>query len=362
MIKSWDLTDSHIYSYYASLLQECYEKALEDSKLVESVIAFRSLGKSNINFAYDAFSIIKNKKNCKVLTCDVTGFFDNLDHSLLKKSIQKILGSETTLSKDWYAVFRSITAFSKVDRDSVYKYFNIPKNTSNSKLKRICTTKEFRDALKKDFIKIEKNNLNKGIPQGSPISAILSNVYMFDFDLILNELAKNHDGMYYRYCDDIFFIFSSNATLYEIELKISTLISDIKLALNPDKTTRNVFSINNQTGKVQTDIPLQYLGFMFNGDKTWIRPTSISSFSKKMRKGVSLAIATMIKQNKHRALQGKPTVGLYKRKLFAKYSHLGQRNFISYALRASSVMQDSTIKKQIKPYWKKLIKRIPKVD
>ena len=51
--------DSHIYSYYSWLLSALYEKAVQKSGLHENILAFRSLGKNNINFANDAFEIIK---------------------------------------------------------------------------------------------------------------------------------------------------------------------------------------------------------------------------------------------------------------------------------------------------------------
>jgi predicted metal-dependent phosphoesterase TrpH len=47
--------DSHIYSYYCKLLNDLYEAYLSEIDWKDSVLAFRSLGKSNIEFAHEAF-------------------------------------------------------------------------------------------------------------------------------------------------------------------------------------------------------------------------------------------------------------------------------------------------------------------
>ena len=47
--------DSHIYSYYCQKLTALYEAQLKGTPLDRSILAFRKLGKSNIDFAFDAF-------------------------------------------------------------------------------------------------------------------------------------------------------------------------------------------------------------------------------------------------------------------------------------------------------------------
>ena len=62
--------DSHIYAYYSWLLGKRYEEEVQRRGLNENVLAFRSLGKNNIDFANDVFEIIKIKKNKKVKWCN----------------------------------------------------------------------------------------------------------------------------------------------------------------------------------------------------------------------------------------------------------------------------------------------------
>ena len=58
--------DAHIYSYYSANLAQCYEEELKVRGIAENVTAFRSLGKSNIEFAKQAFDKIEEKWTPKI--------------------------------------------------------------------------------------------------------------------------------------------------------------------------------------------------------------------------------------------------------------------------------------------------------
>ena len=45
-----------------------------------------------------------------------------------------------------------------------------------------------------------------GIPQGSPISGTLANIYMLEIDKIIAEYIDNLNGYYIRYSDDFIII------------------------------------------------------------------------------------------------------------------------------------------------------------
>ncbi|WP_445153231.1 hypothetical protein [Aeromonas hydrophila] len=89
--------DSHIYSYYSEKLSVFYENKLSDASLHNSILAFRALSKSNIDFANDAFEKIKTHGNCVAIAMDISGFFDNLDHKTLKDMWNKVL--DTSVSR-----------------------------------------------------------------------------------------------------------------------------------------------------------------------------------------------------------------------------------------------------------------------
>src|SRR5690606_14828177 len=111
-------------------------------------LAFRKLGKSNIEFAFDAFQKIKAMGNCTAIGYDISGFFDNLDHVLLKNAWYRLLGTDL-LPPDHYAVFKSLTKFSQVERKAVYKALGISEHNPPNDLRRVCTPKEFREIIRK---------------------------------------------------------------------------------------------------------------------------------------------------------------------------------------------------------------------
>ena len=52
----------------------------------------KGTGKSNIDFAAEAFKEIEQRKNCYAVGLDIKKFFDTLDWSILKKKVKYIDG------------------------------------------------------------------------------------------------------------------------------------------------------------------------------------------------------------------------------------------------------------------------------
>lgn len=196
--------DSHIYSFYASLLSEKYETHLKAAKYEPAVLAFRKLGRSNIHFAKEAFSAIKEIGNADVITTDIRDFFGNLDHNILKTAWCSMLGVNA-LPQDHYNVFKSLTKFSWVDKRNLYAALHISPNNPRASGPRICEPEEFRRVVRGCKL-IETNPHPRGIPQGSPISALLSNIYMANFDEMMWNAVTAWGGKYFRYCDDMLII------------------------------------------------------------------------------------------------------------------------------------------------------------
>lgn len=347
--------DSHIYAYYSQLLSNAYEKNIVHEELDEVVLAFRKLGKSNIDFAYDAFENIKSRGECSALAFDITGFFDNLDHDVLKDNWCTLIGLKK-LPADHFAVFKSITKFSQVDRSDLYRELGFSTNNPPKDRRRICDPKDFRSIVRAKGL-IKTNIKSKGIPQGSPISAFLSNLYMFDFDKKITAAVEEQGGTYVRYCDDMLFIVPSQWRNSVAEL-VRKEINKLKIDINPRKTEIRDFRI--EKGKLKADKPLQYLGFLFDGNQITLRSASLARYSERMRRGVALAKKTKIKFNRLRTKNGKSTSKLYRQKLYSTYSHLGKRNFVRYGYRAAEKMSSRAIKRQLKPLWKRLVQEIHK--
>lgn len=345
--------DGHIYAYYSFLLSPHYEKLLVQKQIQESVLAFRKLSNSpnNIHFAKKVFDEVKERQNCSVICLDIKSFFDELDHKLLKNAWQKVLGVEE-LPIDHYQVYKSITKYSYADKKPIYANLNLSLNRHHKKLKRLCNSEDFREKIRNEKI-IIKNPLNKGIPQGSAISAFLSNIYMMDFDEKMKEKADKLGAKYYRYCDDILIICDrENQTDFVMTSQI--LIKKLNLILQEKKNKIAEFKNGIRISKDE----LQYLGFTYDGNKILLRDTGLAKYSHKVTKAIRMSNKSLLRINLSRIKRGLNPLGLHKKHIYRRFSFVGQRNYISYALKASRIMNEPAIKKQVQPHWKKIIKKL----
>ena len=262
--------DGHIYAYYAALLTPKYEELLEESNLSENILAFRKLPNSpnNIHFAKQVFDEIKIRKNCVALCYDIKSFFDELDHTILKNAWLQVLNTDT-LPKDHYQVYKSITKFSYVERKKVYEILGLSINKNNKNLKRLCSSNDFRNKIRKNNL-IIKENKTKGIPQGSAISAFLSNIYMLDFDKNIKIYLSKHNASYYRYCDDIIVLSNNKDYLHLVRQCISEMLRAKGMRLKE----------NYQVYKITKDRGVNCFGFVVFKNKTKLRKTILKAFIK----------------------------------------------------------------------------------
>ena len=376
--------DGYIYAYYSYVLDKQYESLIKGSPLDKAVLAYRSLGKSNVDFAKEVFDWIAQTQGCNVLTIDLSSFFDTLDHEILKKQWQRVNGV-SSLSKDNYIVFKSLTHYSFLNIEDTLTALgwpdrltrkNLNKKIPNPLRKEISarhqSMEDFRSIRKHKFfnsdgtfkylIQTPEKIAGKryGIPQGSPMSAILSNIYMLDFDQNCCDLMTQIGGIYRRYCDDIVVTFPESISIDEIYNKLEKALSTHggqQLKINPAKVEKIQFShvttrltaIDVTTGIYK---PLQYLGFIYDGEKVLIRSSSLSNYYRRL--------VSKIRASKNRAKRHKKIV--YRRKIYRMYSHLArkQRNFITYAYKASETMDDVLIKKQLSNHWRRIHDEIKK--
>lgn len=350
-------SDSHILSYYCQLLSERYEAKLVAHGVSDSVLAFRSLGQNNIHFANSAFLDIKTRGDCEVVALDVSKFFDTIDHQLLKKYWKSILDVEE-LPADHYSVFRAITKYASVNRDALFSKLGISSHNPRSVGRRICTPDQFRTDIRAGGL-VNTNSLSIGIPQGTAISALLSNIYMLEFDRQASQFVATIGGRYMRYCDDILFIVPPDLTDTAKKFAESGMAT-LKLSINAAKTDICKFNRIPGVNGLQCSRPLQYLGFLFDGRKVLIRSAAFAKFSNRMKRGVRLAKATAASRNKLREEFAAVPKDVYRKKLLARYSHLGRRNFLRYGYRAAGILNSPAIKRQLRPLWSRLLDEIEK--
>lgn len=355
--------DAYIYSFYSTLLTERYEKKIKKWGIYNNVLAYLEKGECNIEFANEIFEYIKLKGECVALAFDISSFFDGLDHEHLKKMWGCVI-NKPKLPEDHFKIFKSLTKYTYIDKSDLENEFpHLVKNTKKKiYTEKICEPVEFREKIrKKRLIKVNPNTigvreshrfgLKCGIPQGSPISACLSNIYMIEFDIKTKKEIDNLKGIYCRYCDDIIVVVDIKDVVHARKFILDE-IKNYHLEINDYKTEITFFK-KNEKGELRAYSEkgnfhnLQYLGFEFNGKNIYIRSSSMSRYYKRM--------TARIRENL-KAAYGNNTIGnkIFRKKLYKRYTEKGERNFISYAERAAETMKSNSIKKQYKNSMKKV--------
>ena len=426
--------DSLIYSYYSHYLSVMYEWYIRKKAFRECPVAYRKIrkekgqkgNKSNIEFAHDAFKAINKFQGrpVSIFVADVSSFFDELDHNILHNNWKRILNrlddkGRLYMPDDHYNVFKALTKkrYVKVSElhNAFYKKmwveryeFDNPRKTVN-KQKKIAKRRNFRRenviafCKKEEFFKnyvhlvhserrgkkgnkTYKNAFSeKGIPQGSPMSATLANIYMLTFDEQIYNAVANVRGFYQRYSDDLIIVCprESETQLHQTMLESISDKENCNLQIHPDKTKVYRYSHEDghyigglvcPNGKINLNYQLEYLGFEYTGKRVYVKTQGISKFYRSMIR--SIKRGKYYASKKHH--EGK---GLFKGRLIKRFTILGGKrllkripdperpgkylpdpekstnwgNYFSYLMKADAVMKDlnegnSTIKRQTRKF------------
>jgi hypothetical protein len=406
--------DALIFGYYAYKLSMSYDDLLRRHKgLSDCITAYRKIpiegsdkNKGTIHFACEAFSAIQSynreKGDCCVLTFDIKNFFPSLNHDHLEKKWKEVLGTDS-LSADHRNVFNAATRYSFIYKDDLRKFKRSKGRRSGfneQSLAEIRNTfgisaffnsaKSFREAVKSGKLRIYpnpgKNEKGEivGIPQGLPISAVLANIYLLDFDRnILLDLVEKRGCYYRRYSDDIVIICNTEDLNY-VRQYVYSEMEKSAVEISKDKTEEFVFKQENDRLQVyklnglqlQKDKPFIYLGFEYYGYKTLIKSANLSKFYRRMIDAVKRKSKRAIKIAE--ADDSKPV--LYKRQLQKLYRNIDldkakrvrtykryelldtgefrlrtetkkepfKSNYFSYVRRAAEIMNEPQILNQIK--------------
>ncbi|PZO93057.1 MAG: hypothetical protein DI631_07550, partial [Acinetobacter johnsonii] len=103
---------------------------------------------------------------------------------------------------------------------------------------------------------------------------------------------------------------------------------------------------------------LQYLGFTYNGKKILLRDTGLAQYHHKASKAIRMTNKKFLKINESRIKRDDHPLQLNKKHIYRRFSYIGKRNYISYALKAAKIMNEPSINKQIKSHWKRLQAKI----
>ena len=335
--------DGYVFAFYAERLGSLYEAELAKRGLDQVVIGYRK-GSSNIKLARDAFLEIQTRGNCVALGLDIKGFFDNISHDVLKNAWASLLGGGP-LPKDHYKVFRALTAAGKVDRGELLQRLGLPVNTRDRDLPRpLCSITQFRHLRSGSCGSsklVTRHDSKKGIPQGTPLSAMAANISMLEFDTAIHGVLSVVGGSYRRYSDDILILCPlGHGTDLEAAIGQALIIHTKTLSLNAAKREEARFTLPGPNlvpcPPATAAKPLQYLGFTFDGHRVCVRGGTLSRYYRRMASSVRVAKAraSLAKDGK---LDGRDVV--HKREVLAGHSHLGARSFVSsYAKMSASTM------------------------
>lgn len=325
--------DRIIYSYYSYLLNKKYNNYLEQNKINENIIAYRTnLKKCNIDFSKQAFDFIKSTKMSTVIVGDFTNFFGGLNHNYLKEMLCFILECKK-LPEDWYSVYKNITKYSECDLKNILEIKGLTEKDIiklNSK-EVIFSPNEFREHKNSKKLKIEKHKEVNGIPQGSSISAVLSNVYMCKYDKELNEYVKKYNGLYLRYSDDFIIVIPDKKIDYSKEIK-KIIDNFIGVQLHSEKT--QIFKYENNSFGLNKK--LNYLGFSFDGKNISIIDKTITKYYYRMYRKIKHIVKSKGKiKGTNKKISCSELYKVYSikgAKVNIKEKNLG--NFITYVKRA----------------------------
>ena len=166
-------------------------------------------------------SFLKNNEDLYCFKCDISKYFDSINHDILLSLIRKKIKDERII---W--LIKEIM------------------NSSFSKEKGV------------------------GIPIGNLTSQLFANIYLNHFDYFAKNLLK--EKLYLRYMDDFLFL-GSKHRLHVVAKKSSHfLFKELKLEFNPKKN--NIFPIKKG---------IDFLGYIVFKDYILLRKSTIKRFLKK---------------------------------------------------------------------------------
>lgn len=186
---------------------------------------------------------------------------------------------------------------------------------------------------------------------------------MLDFDEKIKNYLSRFNASYYRYCDDILIICDEDLGL-KIGFEVERNVKNLKIKIHPDKTKRVYFKdgLHVFHKSHMSKDPLQYLGFTFNGKNILLRDSGLIKYQYKVSKAIRMSNKKLLRINSSRIRRGEEPLEIHKKHIYRRFSFIGKRNYISYALRAALIMSEPAIKKQIKPHWTRIQSKLEKFD
>jgi RNA-directed DNA polymerase len=332
--------DAAIFSRYAHLLAAPYEEHLAAQGFSEVVCAYRAGAGSAASSASEVFARIAAWPKATVVKLDVAGFFDSIRQDDIYSAWKRLLGVPK-LPDDHYRVFRGLTRFSWVKREDVRSYLSGQGPAGG----RIATPDQFDRFFRAPGL-IHRHRGTAGIPQGNPLSAMMSNLVMLEFDRTMNTFASAVGGLYRRYSDDILFAapeLDPDLLIQDVEARLGAL----GMSINQPKTRVVRFGPDAEQGS-----RIDFLGLSFDGRQVGISHATLSRFYASMIHGVKARASRVASQVREGSIVEGST--FFTRALWLSYSHVGKRNFYQYVRLVDRVTGSKLPRRQLRGHAKRL--------
>ncbi|MDT8390164.1 MAG: reverse transcriptase/maturase family protein [Lentisphaeria bacterium] len=163
-----------------------------------------------------------------VLRADITSFFDRIRHDRVEQQLTTLFGNiglADPLAVEW------IMAFCRTKRQLSWKVTRGPEETGVKKSNSVPFPGSGRGNAEVVFPS------EIGIPQGSPLSAPLSNLYLTETDAAMVADGLENDYRYLRYADDIMVCAKTQAAAAAAKEKLVQLCANLGLELSEKKTS-----------------------------------------------------------------------------------------------------------------------------
>jgi group II intron reverse transcriptase/maturase len=162
-----------------------------------------------------------------VIDLDIKGYFDNIDHVLLMKAVEK----------------------------------HVPE-----KWVRMYIERWLKAGILHEGGRREKSE--KGTPQGGVISPLLANLYLhYAFDVWMDKYGEGVS--FERYADDIIVHCRSEEVAEKLLEQIKTRLKECGLEVHPEKTRIVYCAQSNRNGKTRRPKKFTFLGYDFKPRKMW---------------------------------------------------------------------------------------------
>lgn len=289
--------DACLLAFHSFVISPYYEVLLEQRGLRDNVVAYRSIeGKNNVDFAKKAFDYMQSHDEMACILIDIKGFFDNIDHIRLRTALCNVLNVHELPDEIEYMI-KNLTVYRFVEENKLFKelkrlkkpyLIKIPNTNSAT---RLCKIEDFNQHIDNGSF-IQKNITGRGIPQGSPVSGLLANISLLEFDgWVRTRLAAYDIQFYQRYSDDIIVV----CPIDQIEMVYKDLIAELRNH-GVSASTKKTEAFTRREGKLANIVSIlepsasarrqnvQYLGLEWNGEQITLRPSTIS---RRLRPGDS---------------------------------------------------------------------------